>query len=132
MGDAEDDRDLLIGRISREEARLAEIELTRSDSEKRLSALRSQLTSLDSEERPAAQQGISHPPRSSAEKVELFRTLFRGRTDVFPTHWHNPRKQTSGYSPACSNEWVSGICQKPRVKREFALDDIDRIEGGSA
>lgn len=75
MGDAEDDRHLLIERISREEARLAEIELTRSDSEKRLSALRSQLTSLESEEHPAGQQGVSHPPRSSAEKVELFRTL---------------------------------------------------------
>ncbi len=113
MGGAEDNRDLLIERISREEARLARIELTRSDSEKRLLALRRQ---LDSEDRPAAQQGVPHPPRSSAEKVELFRTLFRGRADVFPTHWRNLRKQTSGYSPACSNEWVSGICEKPRIK----------------
>ena len=32
------------------------------------------------------------------EKVDLFKALFRGRTDVFPTHWHNARKQTSGYS----------------------------------
>jgi len=28
----------------------------------------------------------------------------------------NLRKQTNVYSPACSNEWVSGICEKPRVK----------------
>lgn len=79
MGDAEDDRDLLIGRISREETRLAEIELARIESEKRSSALRSQLTTLGSE---VARQGISHPSRSSAEKVELFHTLFVGRTDV--------------------------------------------------
>ena len=114
MGSTEDSRELLSGHISQEETRLAEIEAARSASKKRLAALRSQLIALDPEE---DQQGISHPPpRSSTEKVQLFRTLFRGRTDVFPTHWHNHRKQTSGYSPACSNEWVSGICEKPRVK----------------
>ena len=116
MGDAEDNRELLIGRISREEGRLVRIDAARSESAKRLAMLRRQLTSLDSDDRPAAQERAPQPPASNAEKVELFRSLFRGRTDVFPTYWRNQRKQTSGYSPACSNEWVSGLCEKPRVK----------------
>lgn len=53
---------------------------------------------------------------SSVEKIELFRRLFAGRPDVFPTRWENRKTGSSGYSPACSNEWVKGICGKPKVK----------------
>jgi superfamily II DNA or RNA helicase len=49
-------------------------------------------------------------------KVKLFRTLFRGREDVFPRRWQNANSGKSGYSPVCRNEWVRGICEKPRVK----------------
>ena len=52
---------------------------------------------------------------SSVEKIKLFLSLFKGRDDVFARRWENPKKETSGYSPACSNEWKSGICQKPKV-----------------
>jgi len=74
------------------------------------------LAGVASEGSSAAQQQTALTPMSAAEKVDLFKALFRGRTDVFPTHWHNARKQTSGYSPACSNEWAPSICEKPRVK----------------
>ncbi|MEO6324282.1 MAG: DEAD/DEAH box helicase family protein [Thermoanaerobaculia bacterium] len=50
------------------------------------------------------------------EKVALFRSLFRGRDDVFPRLWTNRRTGKKGYAPACANEWVRGICEKPRVK----------------
>ena len=55
-------------------------------------------------------------PYTSAEKIALFRSLFRGRADVYPTQWLNTRKGTRGYSPACAKEWVRGVCEKPRVK----------------
>lgn len=51
----------------------------------------------------------------SALKVALFRSLFRGRIDVYPLRWENAQGK-SGYSPACANEWRSGICGKPRIK----------------
>jgi len=51
-----------------------------------------------------------------AEKVNLFISLFKGREDVFATRWENCKKGTSGYSPACGNEWVPAICQKPKIK----------------
>ena len=53
---------------------------------------------------------------SAAEKIALFRSLFAGRTDVFPVRWENSKKGRSGYAPACANEWVKGICGKPHVK----------------
>jgi hypothetical protein len=51
-----------------------------------------------------------------ADKIALFRQLFRGRDDVFARLWVNPKKQTKGYAPVCANEWVRGVCEKPRVK----------------
>lgn len=53
---------------------------------------------------------------STAEKVALFRTLFRGRTDVYPIRWEGKTSGKSGYAPACANEWRAGVCEKPRIK----------------
>src|ERR1700730_4251015 len=53
---------------------------------------------------------------ASAEKIALFRSLFRGRDDVFPRRWENAKTAKAGYAPACHNEWVRGICEKPRIK----------------
>jgi len=55
-------------------------------------------------------------PVTSAEKVALFRSLFRGREDIYPKFWSNARTGRKGYAPACANEWVHGVCEKPRVK----------------
>ncbi len=53
---------------------------------------------------------------SVSEKIALFRSLFLGREDVFPKRWQNVRTGSAGYAPACGNEWISGICGKPKVK----------------
>ena len=53
---------------------------------------------------------------TTAEKIALFRSLFRGREEVFPRRWENPKSGKSGYSPACRHEWVRGVCGKPQVK----------------
>ena len=52
---------------------------------------------------------------STQDKIKIFTSLFRGRVDVYPKRWES-RKGTSGYSPACSNEWRTGVCEKPKVK----------------
>ena len=57
----------------------------------------------------------STTPLASADKIALFRRLFRGRSDVYPQRWES-QKGTSGYSPVCDNEWRSGVCGKPKVK----------------
>jgi hypothetical protein len=51
-----------------------------------------------------------------ADKVRLFRSLFRGREDVYPKRFESARTGKSGYQPDCTNEWVAGVCQKPRVR----------------
>ena len=53
---------------------------------------------------------------SSKAKIALFRSLFRGRDDVYPRRFESRKTGKSGYAPACANEWVRGICEKPRIK----------------
>lgn len=74
-------------------------------------------------EEPAIPEPVPAPTESAPapahfttnDKIALFRRLFRGREDVYPQRWESA-KGTSGYSPACGNEWKPGICHKPRVK----------------
>src|SRR6202008_1237501 len=53
---------------------------------------------------------------SPEEKIALFRSLFRGRDDVYPRRFESRKTGKSGYAPACANEWIRGVCEKPRIK----------------
>jgi hypothetical protein len=53
---------------------------------------------------------------SVAAKIALFRSLFRGRDDLYPRRFASRRTGKSGYSPACANEWVRGVCDKRAVR----------------
>jgi superfamily II DNA or RNA helicase/very-short-patch-repair endonuclease len=53
---------------------------------------------------------------SPQTKIALFRSLFRGRDDVYPRRFESRKTGKSGYAPACANEWVRGVCEKPRIK----------------
>jgi hypothetical protein len=50
------------------------------------------------------------------EKIKLFMSLFRGRTDVYAKRCYSKNHDSSYYMPACKNEWVYGVCERPRVK----------------
>ena len=39
-----------------------------------------------------------------AAKIELFRSLFRGREDVYPRRFESRRTGKAGYAPACASE----------------------------
>ena len=53
------------------------------------------------------------PPEA---KIALFRSLFRGRDDVYPRRFESRKTGKSGYQPACANEWARGLCDKRTVK----------------
>jgi superfamily II DNA or RNA helicase len=116
MSEEDADRSALTRQIAREEARLVRVERIRNEAEARLVVLRKALSGLDVGDSPTTEPQFPQAPVSPTDKVRLFRSLFRGRADVFPTRWQNRRKKTSGYSPACTNEWAPGLCEKPRVK----------------
>src|SRR3990172_877331 len=63
----------------------------------------------------AVRPTVNHQSPADA-KIRLFRSLFRGREDVYPRRFESRKTGKSGYAPACANEWVRGICEKPRIK----------------
>jgi superfamily II DNA or RNA helicase len=113
------------------EQRLRLLDAERHALAERLESLRrNSLPRLDPLGRPA----VAQAPATAGEKVALFLSLFRCREDVFPKLWGNPRKGTSGYSPACRNEWVPGRCDKPKTKcsecpnQAFPALDAETVE----
>ncbi len=103
--------------IARVRQRLAEIEAEQIELRRSLVIFQQMLIASAGQPEPST---FANAPLSnnspSAEKVQLFRSLFAGRPDVFPARWDNRKTGKSGYSPACSNEWVKGVCGKPKVK----------------
>ena len=100
--------------IAKEAARLAQLEAELSSTKTRLGELQSRIPAGSST--PARAPLLLVKGLSVQEKVALFKSLFRGRVDVYPRLWENLAKGKKGYAPACSNEWVQGVCEKPRVK----------------
>ena len=50
------------------------------------------------------------------EKIALFSSFFKGRTDVFARRWFSRTTGKGGYQPVCTNEWRRGVCDKKRYK----------------
>ena len=57
-----------------------------------------------------------HMRSTPEEKIRLFRSLFRGREDVFARRWYSVPKKKGGYAPVCANEWKYGVCIKRKGK----------------
>jgi superfamily II DNA or RNA helicase len=112
-------RQELLDEIKSEQRRLADLERLLRDSAATLERLRAEL--ITQPENPSPQAAPPPPvptetgpqgPTTSQDKVTLFRTLFRGRTDVFPVRWESQKSDRAGYSPACANDFVPGLCAK--------------------
>lgn len=54
----------------------------------------------------------------SEDKVKLFRSLFRGREDVYAVRWEG-RNGKTGYSPACRRGWGGSFRKKSDEPREY-------------
>ncbi len=92
------ERERLLGRIKELEAENAELR-------KRLGE---DVTPI--EKVPTAMQNLS-----LQEKVDLFRSLFKGREDVFARRWYSKTSGKTGYQPVCQNEWTT-LCDKRTFK----------------
>jgi superfamily II DNA or RNA helicase len=82
-------------------------------------ALHAELAALSSEEPEPPALPITIETTATvtpAEKVRLFRALFKGRDDIFPTRFMSRKTGKAGYAPACANKFVRGVCNLPKVK----------------
>jgi superfamily II DNA or RNA helicase len=109
----------LLNAIDEAQARTERLDGERAEAKARLAALRNQLTVLEALNAAPPREASRPPvdgPRTPAEKVTLFRQLFRGRPDLYPTRFVTAKTGKQGYAPACSNKFVPGVCELPRVK----------------
>jgi len=110
-------RDEFLEAIAREQALITRLEREREQALARVRSLQVELdVPVGDPDQTASRSPGTYPSLTAAEKIALFRSLFRGRGEVFPKLWVNPRSGRKGYAPACANEWVRGVCEKPRVK----------------
>jgi superfamily II DNA or RNA helicase len=69
-----------------------------------------------------AQSGVAALPVTSKsspeEKVKLFRSVFRGRDDVYALRWDG-RDGKSGYSPACRRVWGKVFLKRSDEPKEY-------------
>lgn len=117
---------------SRISEQVREVEVTRAQ----IQQIKAQLLRAGEARELAVPYGGS---RTSEEKVVLFRSLFRGREDVYPRLWISSKRDRKGYSPVCLNDGIRALCDKFKIKcgdcpnRRFApLDDrviLDHLQG---
>ncbi len=59
----------------------------------------------------------SGKPSTPQRKIALFRSLFRGREDVYAVRWE--RNDKSGYSPACVMDWRAIHSARPEERKKI-------------
>jgi TOTE conflict system, Archaeo-Eukaryotic Primase domain/Calcium binding len=145
-------RDTILQEIAREEERLAEFERAREVARARRESLQSELEGATTPTPvllplPLATNGKT--PQTSAEKVRLFRPLFRGREDIFPTRLVSKKTGKPGYAPECSvllhragagehlmpkttkgkrRRWPPGKAELDRLIEDATVDAYDESE----
>lgn len=99
---------------------IARVDAALADSGRQRDELRAALESLRAElgvpnppllsSAPPIAMPDAKAPHTPADKVRLFRSLFRGRADIFPVRFVSNKTNRPGYAPACSNKWQPGLC----------------------
>ena len=130
------DQKVINGQIKAAEREVAAIDAKRAALQDRIKQLQSLKQSIADEQLPFTRRPEINLTNESAEKqkIAIFRSLFRGREDVFPRRFESKRTGKSGYQPVCRNEWIRPFCQKPKIKcgecekRDFIpiTDDVIR------
>jgi hypothetical protein len=105
--------------ITHLEAEIAELEQLLSAKKRRLEELSAERLSREASQ-PKGDGGTIKsssinnlsPPEI---KIALFRAFFKGREDVYARRFESKKTGKSGYQPVCRNEWVKGVCGKPKT-----------------
>jgi superfamily II DNA or RNA helicase len=103
----------ILQELAIEQATLTELERTRDEARAKIESLRSELAAASATiplPLPLSSAVKGKSPDTPADKVKLFRSLFRGRSDIFPTRFVSRKTGKPGYAPACSNKWEPGLC----------------------
>lgn len=104
--------------IAEAENRLRSLESERADILAILEELRLKKKTISQADVSSVSYPIATITKDSslAEKIALFRSLFKGREDVYALRWESRKSGKSGFQPACRNEWIKGLCRKREIR----------------
>lgn len=110
--------------LAETEGELSKLNARRDELLGQLAELQQEKASLSSaqEAPPQPKLPLVIDQSSPEAKIALFRSLFRGREDVYARRFESLKTGKKGYQPVCRNEWVSGICKKPRARCDDCTD----------
>jgi hypothetical protein len=105
-------REAILHELTTEQVKLVALERELSSARGRIDALNAELQTapVAKPTLPLTTAVVRKFPATPADKVKLFRSLFRGRVDVFPVRFVSKKTGNPGYAPACSNKWEPGLC----------------------
>lgn len=117
MPDRADERARLNEALEHANSRIANLEGELEQEKQQRARIRADLVALDEAVLVSASPvDETASIRAPAEKLTIFRSLFRGRPDVYSTRFVG-REGKQGYGPACANKFVKGVCELPRASR---------------
>lgn len=108
--------DKLLAAADRE---LADLDARRNDILRHIQLLKAEreLAGQSADQETGENGGGANSKESAVEaKIALFRSLFRGREDVYPRRFESAKTGKAGYQPVCQNEWKKPFCKKPKVR----------------
>ncbi|TVL97577.1 MAG: hypothetical protein CV087_22205 [Candidatus Brocadia sp. WS118] len=103
-------RNAIISAISHGESRLTELDKERQKILAELKSLKAELLKLANHSPDITSNATDSPHKniskisSPEEKIAIFRSLFRGRVDVYSRLWISKKTGKKGFSPVCNNE----------------------------
>jgi hypothetical protein len=106
--------------LAEAEEELAKLNARRSELLARVSELQKDKASYLAVQEALLQTDLQPVTNQSSQEARtaLFRSLFRGRDDVYARRFESLKIGRQGYQPACRNEWASGVCNKPKGRCE--------------
>ncbi len=111
-----DKQNSLIDQIQELEQELNALDSKRAEKKRQLDYLRNIAESNNDSKYQATDKAKVTANSPESDKIALFRSLFRGREDVYPKRFESKRSGKKGYQPVCRNEWVRPVCKKPKIK----------------
>jgi hypothetical protein len=100
------------------ERELATLDAKRAALQDRIRQLKRLKQSIADEQLPFDRLSESTVTNDSTQeqKIDFFRSMFRGREDIYSRRFESKRSGKSGYHPVYRKEWIRPFCQKPKIK----------------
>ena len=116
-------KDRINEQIQTLENELSTLDVKRKALQDRIGQLKDLTQSIADDQLPFDWLSHSNVTNDSTQeqKIALFRSLIRGREDVYPRRFESKRIGESGFQPVCRNEWIRPICQKPKIKNLIVM-----------